>query len=156
MKTCLNKSHSGPNPIPDEEFAKDSSREDGLKRQCRVCDAAYYINHKAQMDANSKRRYENKHDEVIAKCREYVFRTRYGITPEDYDRMLVEQGGVCAICLRPPGKRRLHVDHDHETGKVRALLCSRCNHAVGLVREDETILSRMIEYLRRFKLKKAA
>jgi hypothetical protein len=53
-----------------------------------------------------------------------------GVTDADYDRMLNEQGGGCAICGNPPKSRRLHVDHDHKTGKVRGLLCFRCNRAL--------------------------
>ena len=53
-----------------------------------------------------------------------------GVTSADYDRMLAAQGGVCAICGSPPKTRRLHVDHDHATGKVRGLLCHRCNRAL--------------------------
>ena len=57
--------------------------------------------------------------------KEYV--RKYGITIADYDRMLEEQGGVCKLCGRPPAKRRLHVDHNHKTKRVRGLLCFRCN-----------------------------
>jgi hypothetical protein len=53
--------------------------------------------------------------------------SKYGITPDDYDNMLEEQSWGCAICGRPPGERRLHIDHCHKTGKVRGLLCTRCN-----------------------------
>jgi hypothetical protein len=49
------------------------------------------------------------------------------ITPEEYDERLAKQGGVCAICLKPPKKLRLAVDHDHVSGLVRGLLCHRCN-----------------------------
>lgn len=54
---------------------------------------------------------------------------RLGVGDAEYEVMLLEQGGVCAICGNPPkeGGRRLHVDHDHRTGKVRGLLCFRCN-----------------------------
>jgi len=55
----------------------------------------------------------------------------FGITIEEYDAMLTKQGGVCAICKRPPNKNRLAVDHDHTTGEVRGLLCPSCNRAVG-------------------------
>lgn len=54
----------------------------------------------------------------------------YGITTEEYDRMLAEQGGSCAICDREPKKRRLSVDHDHSTGKVRGLLCTPCRSSI--------------------------
>jgi Recombination endonuclease VII len=53
-----------------------------------------------------------------------------GITDADYQALLASQGGGCAICDHPPRTRRLHVDHDHKTGKVRGLLCHRCNRAL--------------------------
>lgn len=58
----------------------------------------------------------------------------YGITPEDYDRMDAEQDGKCAACARPPLKYRLAVDHNHDTGKVRGLLCVPCNRALWRAR----------------------
>jgi hypothetical protein len=53
-----------------------------------------------------------------------------GVSDEDYAAMLEAQGGGCAICGAKPKTRRLHVDHDHATGKVRGLLCHRCNRAL--------------------------
>ena len=53
-----------------------------------------------------------------------------GVTPEEYDRLLAEQDGGCAICGNPPKTRRLHVDHNHRTAKVRGLLCFRCNRGL--------------------------
>ncbi len=69
--------------------------------------------------------------------------------------MASSQGGVCAICQRPPwGKsargsyiKRLSVDHDHETGKPRGLLCSQCNFGVGNFRNNPEWLDRAIHYL---------
>lgn len=55
-------------------------------------------------------------------------RAQLGVTIEDYDRLLAAQGGGCAICGNPPKTRRLDVDHDHKTGRVRGLLCFVCNH----------------------------
>lgn len=60
----------------------------------------------------------------------------YGITLEDYDRMMEEQGGVCKICRKPstrPNRFPLNVDHCHKTGKVRGLLCIPCNRALGFI-----------------------
>ena len=57
--------------------------------------------------------------------------TQLGVTDDEYEGMLAEQGGVCAICGSPPKSRRLHVDHDHRTGAVRGLLCFRCNRALA-------------------------
>lgn len=62
--------------------------------------------------------------------RERDYQRKYGISVEQYEAILRDQGGVCAICERPPKTRRLHVDHDHKTGEIRGLLCYRCNRAL--------------------------
>ena len=72
---------------------------------------------------------------------------KYGITESDYDSMLSDQGGVCAICADPPKDRALCVDHDHSTGAVRALLCNRCNLGLGYFRDDAAFLQKATEYL---------
>lgn len=80
---------------------------------------------------------------------------KYGISIEDYNRMLREQNGICAICHQPEragyrGKpRSLAVDHCHKTGKVRGLLCMRCNRAIGLLSSQED-LQRAVAYLAKF------
>lgn len=80
--------------------------------------------------------------------RDLRLRRLYGITAEQYDEMLEAQGGVCAICERPPGKQRLNVDHDHKTGLVRGLLCWECNRRVlAAARDRAHILRRAAEYL---------
>jgi hypothetical protein len=61
-------------------------------------------------------------------------RNLYGITEEDYDRMLAEQGGGCAVCGKAPDPGRfLDVDHDHKTDRVRGLLCRGCNRMLGII-----------------------
>jgi hypothetical protein len=75
---------------------------------------------------------------------------KYGITLDDYERMFAAQSGVCAICGEArPEERTLHVDHDHETGIVRGLLCFRCNQAIGSLRETYEIFQRAADYLDR-------
>ncbi len=76
---------------------------------------------------------------------------RYGVSPEDYDQMLVEQDGCCAICGRHQTKfkERLCIDHNHETGIVRGLLCRRCNLLLGHAHDSVTILQLAIDYLKR-------
>jgi hypothetical protein len=74
---------------------------------------------------------------------------KYGITADNFKQMFETQQGKCAICNEEPKtKRGLHVDHDHETGKVRGLLCHGCNVALGSFKEDVTLLNKAIEYLR--------
>lgn len=79
---------------------------------------------------------------------------RYGITLEEYDRMFALQGGVCAICHQPendPYKRRLSVDHDHDTNKARGLLCHKCNTGIGKFEESPKRLQSAIKYLELYK-----
>lgn len=71
----------------------------------------------------------------------------YGITPEQYDAMLARQGGVCALCGRAPKTRRLAVEHDHHTGRVRGLSCHFCNRQIIGKNTLETA-ERLVEYLR--------
>jgi hypothetical protein len=82
------------------------------------------------------------------KARAYHLGKKFGITPEQYDEMLEAQGGGCAICRRPPRDDiSLHVDHDHETGAVRGLLCFRCNNSLGDLNDDAGLLQAAANYL---------
>jgi hypothetical protein len=72
----------------------------------------------------------------------------FGLTIEEYDEMLTAQGGACAICkgVEKSGKR-LAVDHCHETGRVRGLLCTNCNNAIGGLQDNPTLLRAAADYL---------
>src|SRR5690606_16165725 len=72
----------------------------------------------------------------------------YGLTPDDYDKMFRDQDGACATCGLV-SDRSLDVDHCHETGRVRGLLCNNCNRALGHAKDDPKVLRRMAEYLER-------
>jgi hypothetical protein len=72
---------------------------------------------------------------------------RYGITERHYVGLLRKQNGVCAICGTPPNGRLLAVDHDHNTGKVRGLLCQGCNAAIGYLMDDPVVVRKAAEYL---------
>lgn len=80
------------------------------------------------------------------KLRDKTLRSRYGISAEDFDTMAEKQGGECAICRDTPEK--LFVDHCHDTGQVRGLLCNRCNLGLGKFRDDPALLEAALEYLR--------
>ena len=80
--------------------------------------------------------------------REIHLRNKFGLTVDEYSRILQAQGGVCALCEGAPTPRiSLHVDHDHGTGEIRGLLCVRCNNALGLFREDPDLLKRAARYV---------
>jgi hypothetical protein len=76
-------------------------------------------------------------------------RIKFGVTLEEYERLLVLQDGVCAICKRPCSSgRRLAVDHCHKTGMIRGLLCKACNTAIGFLDDSTHLLDRAMSYLR--------
>jgi len=76
---------------------------------------------------------------------------KYGITPEYYEEMLNKQKGLCLICNSIMSEKNICIDHDHQTGKIRELLCRSCNVALGHFREDEEILKSAINYLKHHK-----
>lgn len=74
----------------------------------------------------------------------------YGLTVEEFEQLLKSQGGVCAICggpQRSKGRRRLDVDHDHETEVIRGLLCSGCNAGIAMFRHNIDLLIKAANYL---------
>ena len=76
------------------------------------------------------------------------------MSAEDYDQMLVQQNSVCAICKSPCATgKALAVDHDHNSGQVRALLCKDCNVSLGLMKEDPNLLRAAADYLELYKSK---
>jgi hypothetical protein len=93
--------------------------------------------------AEYQRGYENKTG------RKSWLKTKYGITPEDFERLHEAQEGLCAICRGPQADyyRYLDVDHCHASGRVRGLLCRRCNTVLGLVKEDPKLLDALMSYL---------
>jgi hypothetical protein len=93
-------------------------------------------------------------ERASAAVKDSELRARFGIALEDYVGLLEKQRGVCAICERPEtttfrgALRRLCVDHNHETGAVRGLLCHMCNVGLGNFRDDTDLLDRATAYLR--------
>lgn len=79
----------------------------------------------------------------------YMIDKRYSIHPSWYEDKIIEQNGACAICKK--NSNSLHVDHDHESGMVRALLCGSCNRGLGLFHDDSDILINAYNYIRAHK-----
>lgn len=106
-------------------------------------------------------RAENR-EKAAARQREWVAKNpakmlaidlrRFGMTPNQFNTLNQSQNGVCAICRNPPSnkRKRLDVDHCHDTGKIRGLLCSRCNTAIGLMRDSVATLVRAVNYLAQY------
>jgi hypothetical protein len=96
--------------------------------------------------SDDRRRAKRRRDHSRTYRREERLKQVYGLSVEDYDAMLAQQGGVCGICKTRPDKP-LFVDHCHATGKVRGLLCHPCNAALGFMRDDPRLTSAATEYL---------
>ncbi|WP_431818631.1 endonuclease VII domain-containing protein [Gordonia jacobaea] len=110
-------------------------------KECGAPDARFpgprcYRHHRARMAARSTQEHRRRVEGT------------YDLPAGAYDALLVAQGGRCAICWAKPRGRRLAVDHDHETGRVRGLLCEPCNHRL-LGRWSLTSLRRAVAYLMR-------
>jgi hypothetical protein len=101
----------------------------GLQSECRVC--------------QSERRREELARDPMRNIRQQV-RQRYGLSLDDLAAMKAAQGGVCAIC---GGPGRLYVDHDHDSGRIRGLLCNRCNLAIGQFGDEPELLRQAARYV---------
>ena len=113
---------------PIEEFYKAKGRKDGRSWWCSTCAKAY-----------RKKKYNTDTNW------EYQIKCLYGLDPADYYKMYDEQGGACKICSK--NFPRLCVDHCHNSGKVRGLLCQKCNKAIGLLGDNLDYLTNAITYL---------
>jgi hypothetical protein len=148
---------------PFNDFYLAAGNRDGRRGECKGCSLAlrkrwYQDNRERSMayvrawqQANPDRvkawRRKNR-ERRLEKMREIHLRNKFGLTPDEYDRILEAQGGVCALCdATPTPGISLHVDHDHATGEIRGLLCMRCNNALGLFREDPDLLKRAARYV---------
>jgi Autographiviridae endonuclease VII len=152
---------------PATDFYANATCKDGVRPDCKECNLAaraakYAANPQPYIDRvkkwqqanperlNAYRREYRQRPDRKAADREGHLKRKFGITLADYDRLLDEQGGVCAICGEArPEERTLHVDHDHETGVIRGLLCFRCNNSLGDLREDVELFRRATDYLDR-------
>jgi hypothetical protein len=150
---------------PLENFYKEKTGKDGYRNDCKACLAARaherYQRTKPAVIARVKRWQEQNPERYAAYLAEYRARPerkkadraghlkrKFGLTPEQYDEMLAAQDGRCMICRRPPAEgKTLDIDHDHETGRVRGLLCRNCNHGVGKFFEDVWLLMAAAGYL---------
>lgn len=108
----------------------------------------YRLKNKEKLAAYHREKYLKNRHKRVKHSWEQRLRWNYGINAETYEVLLEVQNGVCAICGQGNDQgRRLEVDHDHVTGKVRGLLCGRCNKVLGSCRENPKLLTAMIEYL---------
>lgn len=114
----------------------------------------YYQRNRKKMLADRAQYRKDNPERVL----DTKLRGLYGISLDDYNHMLVKQNGVCAICrkaetvIHPASKRvkPLTIDHDHETRKVRGLVCHACNSVLGYVKDSPLVLRSAADYLERY------
>lgn len=111
-----------PDPIPALERKRERQRQ------------LYHT--KQKLDPNYKRMRQDQ-----------KLRLAYGIGIDEYEALFSKQGGTCAICKRPPYKKRLSVDHCHKTGKIRGLLCFRCNYGLAWFSDNPERLRAAAEHV---------
>lgn len=130
---------------PKEEFPKNGLywRSDCSECYSKICMTRYYENHDERKRQAAIKR---ERPDVKQWHRAYRLRTRFGITIEQYDALLNNQNGCCAIC-KEKIEESLHVDHCHTTNRVRGLLCRPCNTALGLFHENTDRMRAAIRYL---------
>lgn len=121
--------------------------------RCRACRAARSLAyHHLHRDEIVKRKRET-YDPEMGKRR--TLRYMFGMELEEYKRLIVKQGGACAICGQPETARHndgrtrsLAVDHDHASGAIRGLLCANCNNGIGRFSDDPNLLEAAASYLK--------
>lgn len=125
---------------PISEFSKKRGNVSKPARHCWDCRRVRYAKRQSE-DSQSER-------SQAVRFKAYL-RRRYGITIEQYETILRNQRGVCAICLRANRNDiKLAIDHDHVTGHVRGLLCIPCNTMLGWLSDSPVLLRRAVKYLR--------
>jgi len=132
--------------LPLESFHRLKTSKDGYGYRCSKCDYALQKDYK-------KRRYEQFREDRRKVQRKH----KYGLSDEDFQKMLSDQKGLCACCgktleegwTQNHKNNKLVVDHDHKSGKVRGLLCTMCNKGLGLLGDDLEGLQKAVDYLKK-------
>jgi len=118
------------------EFSKNRCKKDGLNQECKIC------NRQSHKEARNK-----------GHTRWHDLKKNFGITKQEYESILKEQGYKCAICGHPHVEEkgsRLHLDHCHTTGIIRGLLCKHCNLGLGHFKDNRFLLHVASSYLERY------
>ena len=118
---------------------KDPARNREYQREWRKRNPDYYKGYIARRVSDNPRYHK-----------EAKLRSQYGISLEQWDEMFERQAGLCSICR---SESPLHVDHDHDTGQVRELLCTKCNLGIGCFEDDPDTLTRAAEYAAKWRKK---
>lgn len=128
----------------ESEYYPRKNSKDGLNMWCKKCVLAHSKNYKKRVQVYEKALLADVQKDAN-------LQKHYGLTLKQYEALLVEQAEACAICGRSPDgfKRAFAVDHDHETGIVRGILCPDCNRGLGGFQDKLEIVEKAVEYLKK-------
>jgi len=143
-------------------FPKNKTTKDGLSYYCKSCAVKKTMEsrnrEKTINPLTGRTNYTKKYNEYPVNSKEYlrniVLKNKYKITLKTYNEMLIMQNNKCAICTRHIDElpKTLDVDHCHITGKVRGLLCGKCNMGIGYFQDNTETISRALTYLESHKV----
>ncbi len=128
---------------------KNKDGSDLYRAKCYDCYNKIY-NERYQSKSEEERRQiylERKNKYTFEERKQDRLKRRFGLTIDEFDKMLTEQSGKCYLCFTEILGKEVKVDHSHKTGKVRKLLCHNCNTALGHLRDDVDLFKRCIDYL---------
>lgn len=137
------------------EYYSSNYSKSGLLTTCKSCEIEKkkaWIARNPEKHAiamkHGKEKYNKKYPErVAAQSRNTKLKKKYAIEGRDYSEMMSKQNGVCAICFKKEHGRHMAIDHDHSSGCVRGILCSKCNTGIGGFRDSVDVLERALQYL---------
>ena len=149
--------------LPPENFSKSKTSTRGYQYKCKLCVSDYDKTNPEKKAEQKKRHYLKNKEKIDQRARDWynnnkdrskgnAIQRKYGITTEIFNQMRESQQYRCAICGTGEDslKKKLVIDHCHNTGKVRKLLCTNCNVAIGMFKENPRIMFSAMEYLKEF------
>lgn len=120
------------------EFYWDNRR-DRIDSWCKECRKAAHREY-----------YEANREQALAYARDYRLKAEYGISQKDYEDLYEQQEGKCALCGKEEQTKPLYIDHCHDTGRIRGLLCPPCNSALGALGDSPKAIKQALKYVTTF------
>lgn len=143
-----------------DQFHLNTSKSNGHTNVCKpcanTCSREWNAAHRGARNIAMRKWRDRNVEKYSERIHAKRLRQFYDMSADEYAAKLAAQNGCCAVCKQAETSRykgtlrRLSVDHNHKTGEIRALLCTRCNAALGLVNDDPDILLAMINYLQQY------
>lgn len=134
---------------PFSEYTKNKQKKDGYNIYCRICCNLKTQNWRELNPSKYQVSRKKYRDYTKEEQKDYMLRMRYGITLEEKNQMFLNQNNKCKLCQNVESDNKgFVVDHCHKSGKIRGILCSYCNKALGMFKDDPSFLEKAINYLK--------